>query len=85
MRKGTYDSSPIVNLVSVIPVVCARARNTSSCVGMYPGAEIRSASAKKLDKDHRHYTSFPSNSVHEEGWKHESRKRGTYYDALSIR
>lgn len=48
IRNETYDNSPMLNRVSVIPVVCARARSTSSGVGMYPGAEIRSDSAKKL-------------------------------------
>ncbi len=38
----------MVNLVSVMAVVVARARRISVSVGLYPGAPIRRTSVKKL-------------------------------------
>jgi len=47
-ERGTYESSPIENRVSVMPTLFCRARSTSVSLGRYPGVPIRSTSAKKL-------------------------------------
>jgi hypothetical protein len=46
--QRTYDNRPMLNRVSLMPVVCALARSTSVSVGTYEGVPIRSTSVKKL-------------------------------------
>ena len=47
-KTRAYDNWPILNRVSLIPTVFARALRTSVSVGRYFGAPIRSTSLKKL-------------------------------------
>jgi hypothetical protein len=48
VEKNTYIKSPIQNLVSMIAVLFARARRTSSSEGTYVGAAMRWMAEKKL-------------------------------------
>jgi hypothetical protein len=69
----TYSIRPMVNLVSTIPVVLARAHSTSVSVGEYPGDPILLASPRKLQCPNQHCR--PSVGQMEKRGRRAERKR----------